>query len=114
MKATNDFERLQKVYGCEPLINSQEIRTAFETEVDCSLTDQQKTGVLHYLAHTEVVARKHYRMTQKDDLLKTAKIIRTLTGYVWKMALYGTPSHFNSIQLRTYGNVNHDMLSLLQ
>ncbi|KAK7880477.1 hypothetical protein WMY93_032884 [Mugilogobius chulae] len=46
--ATNDVRRLHEVYKC-PNVTSQEIRRAAETERS-NLTDEQKTGLAHYLA----------------------------------------------------------------
>ncbi|RVE63434.1 hypothetical protein OJAV_G00136240 [Oryzias javanicus] len=73
--ATNDLRRLHEYYKC-PNVTSQQIRRAMETEGNARLTDEQKTGLAHYLGKVALV---HYRMRDPTSIVDTANPMQVLT-----------------------------------
>lgn len=65
-----------------PSAKSQDIRRAAETEANLRFTEQEKSTVADYLAHSEEVAKKHYRVRTASQVVDCAILLQSLCRYV--------------------------------
>ncbi|XP_041832394.1 uncharacterized protein LOC121634055 [Melanotaenia boesemani] len=77
--ATNDLRRLHEHYKLKN-ITSQEICRAVEKQGNSVLTDEQKTGLAHYLDKVAITRpRDHYWMQEPENIVNTANLMHLLT-----------------------------------
>ncbi|XP_047433526.1 uncharacterized protein LOC125003566 [Mugil cephalus] len=70
---------LHSNYKCEN-VTSREIRRVVETEAANTFTEEQQSGVAHYMAHSTSVAKQHYRMRTLHKTVVTSNLLQSLRG----------------------------------
>uniref|UniRef100_A0A8D3CLM9 SET domain-containing protein n=2 Tax=Scophthalmus maximus TaxID=52904 RepID=A0A8D3CLM9_SCOMX len=75
--ATNDLRRLHEHYKL-PNIRSQVVRRVAGTEANENFSEEQKSAVAHYMAHSTEVAKTHYRMRTMEGVVATANLFSCL------------------------------------
>ncbi|XP_058842444.1 uncharacterized protein LOC117419728 isoform X2 [Acipenser ruthenus] len=74
---SNDMMRLHKKYNV-PNVTGQVARHTFETAPKCGFTNEEKSIIADYLAHTTATSEKHNRYGQPENICRAATLLSKL------------------------------------